>query len=61
MGDSGIFLLILLFVFIGGDSFDTTQLLRVLALFSTLCHTRFTCRGNSSDATGSVATTANLT
>lgn len=55
------FLLILLFVFIGGDSFDATQLLLVLALFSTLCRTRFTCRGNGADAAGSAEAVANLT
>lgn len=61
MGDSGILLLILLFVFMGGDSFDTTQMLLALALFSTLCRTRFTCGGNASDATGSATASANLT
>lgn len=33
--DNQILLLILLFVFLGGNSFDTTQLLLTLALFST--------------------------
>ena len=60
MTDSGIFLLILVFIFIGGDSFDSTQLLLVLALFSTLCTTRFSCRGNTANSTGSATTTADL-
>lgn len=36
-GDNQILLLILLFVFMGGNSFDVTQLLLTLALFSTIC------------------------
>ena len=35
-GDNAILLLVLLFVFAGGESFDVTQLLLALALFSTL-------------------------
>ena len=46
-GDNLILLVLLLFVFLGGDTFDTTQLLLALALFSTLmdngaCSGRFT-------------------
>lgn len=51
-GDSALLLLVLLFVFAGGESFDVTQLLLALALFSTLgrsCES-YECRGDCSSS-----------
>ena len=43
--DNLILMILLLFIFLGGDTFDVTQLLLALALFSTIVDTGHLCPG----------------